>query len=149
MNMKRIMMVVVGLLAGVAQAQSTLYWDGGIADIGTDGNGASAGGAGTWDTTTKNWDAGAAPHVSWNNANNDTAVFAGTAGTVTLGAPVTAGGLTFNTANYVLTGGTITLAGSATINCGANATISSAIAGTAGLTKTGGGGSYPHGHQLL
>lgn len=133
---------VSSLLAASSASAATRYWDGGSADILTDGNGASAGGAGTWDTTLLNWDAGASPHVAWNNSNNDTAEFAGTAGTVTLGTGITAGGLTFNTAGYTVTGSTLTLAGASApilnVSTGTS-TISSDLAGTNGLEKTGGG----------
>src|SRR5688572_3542498 len=71
------------------------WWDGGAADIITNGDGASAGGAGTWNTSLKNWDQGnGLAHVAWDNLNGDTAIFGGsTAGTVTLPADVTAKGL--------------------------------------------------------
>ena len=101
----------VALWAGSAHA-GTVYWDGGTVDILTDGDGASDGGAGTWDITIFNWDAGVAPHVAWINGNNDTAVLGGTAGTVTLGAGITAGGLTFGATDYILAGAnTLTLGG--------------------------------------
>jgi len=117
------------------QAQSTLFWS---------GNGTSQGGEGTWDTTEERWgtDEGG-PYTSiWNNSNNDTAVFAGTAGTVTLGTGITAGGLTFNTAGYTITGNTLTLAGASApiVNVATGtSTIASNIAGTAGLEKSGTG----------
>ncbi len=127
-----------------ASAQSTLYWDGGTTDITTDGNGASGGTAGTWDTTIKNWDAGASPHVAWDNTNNDTAVFGGTSGTVTLGANVTVGGLTFNTNGYSVAPGTgpfgITFGAPGDINVSTGTTtITAAIGGSSAITKTGGG----------
>jgi autotransporter-associated beta strand protein len=130
-----------------ASAQSTLYWDGGAVDIPTDGNGASGGTAGTWDTTLLNWDAGVSPHVAWDNTDTlenpaDIAVFGGTAGTVTLGTGITAGGLTFNINNYIITGGTLTLAGASTpiinVTTGGS-TISSQISGSNGLQKNGTG----------
>jgi len=132
--------LVLALAAGSANAV-TLYWDGGTTDILTNGNGASAGGAGTWDTTIKNWDVGAVPHVAWVNANNDTAVFGGTAGTVTLGAGITVGGLQFDTAGYVIQSDTLTFGAAGSIAANANATISSVIAGggTKTITKTGAG----------
>jgi hypothetical protein len=73
------------------------YWDGTIASGTT--NGASDGGTANWDNgTTTNWDRGpglSAP-VAWNNAGSDTAVFGGTAGTVTLDNNITLDGLTVN-----------------------------------------------------
>lgn len=108
-------------------------------------------GAGTWDTTNLKWSTvtgGPYDEAIWNNSNLDTAVFQGTAGTVTLGAPVTVGGMTFNTANYQVTGNstnTLTLAAGADIhstvgtNNGNDPEISAVLAGTNGFTKTGTG----------
>jgi autotransporter-associated beta strand protein len=79
------------------------WWEGGSVDLAGNGNSASTGGAGTWNTTLLNWDAGAVPRVAWNNAGNDTAIFGGTAGAVALTAPITVGGLTFNTIGYTFT----------------------------------------------
>jgi autotransporter-associated beta strand protein len=108
-----------------------------------DGNGSTApnptGGSGTWDTTTANWWTGS--NVTWPTAgtNND-AVFANTAGTVTISGGVTANDLTFSTNGYTVTGGTLTLNGSTpTLNSVGTATINSAVLGTAGLTKSGAG----------
>ena len=96
---------------------ATLFWDGGTTNIAGNGNGASAGGVGNWDTTITNWDAGAVPYVAWDNANLDTAVFGGTAGIVTLTAPIIVGGLTFShtSGTYTLQTGTLTLAAGALI----------------------------------
>lgn len=127
-----------------AHAQNR-WWDGGSSDIAGNGNGASAGGAGTWNTTLTNWDAGASAMVAWNNANLNTAVFGGTAGTVTINAPVSAGGLTFTTAGYTVAGTSpniLTLGGTtATITTSslattASTTLSTPIEGTlsGGLT---------------
>ena len=99
-------------------------------------SGGTTGGTGTWDTGTPLWD-NLGTMVNWVNANNDTALFGGTAGTVTLGAPITAGGLTFTSNGYLLTGDTLTLAAPIGSNSpviqvtgnGARATISSVLAG--------------------
>ncbi|MBZ9850374.1 autotransporter-associated beta strand repeat-containing protein [Mesorhizobium sp. CA14] len=133
--------VLLALLVGLAAnptAAADLYWD-------ADGSGVQLGGTGTWNTaapalwnTTGNATAG--PFVIWSNATPDNALFAGTAGTVTLGAPITAGSLTFNVSGYTIAGGTLTLGGAtSTITATGNATISSIIAGSAGLNKAGGG----------
>lgn len=102
-------------------------------------------GSGTWSTGSALWSNGVTDSV-WSNAGNDIAVFGnanGAAGTVTLGSAVTAGGITFNAAgsgNYLITSGTITLAGTTpTITTNVNATISSGLTGSAGLTKAGAG----------
>lgn len=125
--------------AGFAEVQAAnLTWDPLL-----DGDGV-IGGAGAWNTTDLFWDPmGTDPviadNLAWINANNDTAIFGGTGGTVTLGVPITAGGLRFDTAGYIVTGNTLTLAGGGTINTVADATISSIVAGGAGLNKTGAG----------
>ena len=127
-------------LAVTRSAPGSRWWDGGTATIATNGDGASAGGSGTWDTTIQNWDQGSGlPHAAWDNGDDDTAVFAGTAGTVTLGAAVSASGLRFDSANYSITGGTLTLTSGGSIAANANATIASAITGSTGLSKTGAG----------
>lgn len=111
------------------------YWD--INGTGT--------GTGTWDLSSPYWNSASdgvtGPMVAWNNAGLDNAYFGGTAGTVTLGTPITANALIFNTTGYTLSGGTLTLAGTTptiTVNTGTD-TIGSVIAGTAGLTKSGAG----------
>lgn len=132
-----------GLLAFAALSSTlradTLTWD----SSGLNPN-APVDGAGAWDTTSALWSNGTVDSI-WNNAGNDIAVFGssnGAAGTVTVDT-ITAGGLTFNAAtsgSYLLSGGTLTLGGSTpTITTNANAEISSAIAGTTGLTKAGSG----------
>src|SRR6476646_6671638 len=65
-----------------------------------------SGGSGTWDSTSNFWWNGTSD-TAWTDGN--AAVFAGTAGTVTLAGPVSATGLTFSTTGYTLTGSTITL----------------------------------------
>jgi len=125
---------------GFTHAQSSLVWDSSGADP-LD----PVDGPGIWNLTDALWSNGAVDGV-WNNATNDTAVFGnanGAAGTVTLGSAITVGGLTFNAAGsgtYTVTGGTLTLGGSSvTIQTVADAEISSVIAGSAGLVKTGAG----------
>ena len=124
-------------VAGMARFASaaSLTWD----SSGT--NAASpVDGSGTWDTSSSLWSNGSSDIV-WPN-DTTIAVFGngGTAGTVTLGTGITAGGLIFNpnlVGNYVITGNTLTLGGSIIANT--NATINSNIAGTSGLTVTGAG----------
>lgn len=108
------------------------------------GNSTNLGGTGTWNSTdTTKW------FVSTENTQWVTtagAVFAGTAGTVTVNGTQTVGrGLTFSTTGYTLTGGNITLNGSnATLNTittdtSVSATIDSVLSGSNGLTKAGNG----------
>ena len=128
---------ILGLAGGPANAAAR-YWDGGTTDIVTNGDGASDGGAGTWDTTILNWDQGAEPHAAWVNANNDTAVFGGAAGTVTLAEPISVGGLQFSAAGYTITGDTLNFAAANTITAGATATIESGITGSPAVSIAGG-----------
>ncbi len=83
----------------------TVYWDG--PNTGGAGDGVSQGGTATWSTSVANWDNGTVRAVWHNDA--DSAVFGGTAGTVTLGGAISISNLTFsNTAGtYTLTGSTL------------------------------------------
>ncbi|MGY0798534.1 autotransporter-associated beta strand repeat-containing protein [Lysobacter sp. A286] len=114
------------------------YWD-------ANGTAVGSGGSGTWNLSNLNWspngDGVSGPFaLPWSNALLDNAIFGGTAGTVNLGDPIAVQNLNFNTAGYVLTGGTLTLGGaSPTITTAGSATINSIIAGTSGLTKAGAG----------
>jgi len=110
----RLTLALLVLTAGSVQAR-TRWWDGGTTYIGSNGNSASGGGTGTWSTTILNWDAGASPHVAWNNANNDTAIFDGTAGTVNVAVPITVGGVIFNVASYSFTGTPVEIASGAIV----------------------------------
>ncbi|MEO5716091.1 MAG: autotransporter-associated beta strand repeat-containing protein [Luteolibacter sp.] len=119
-------------------------WAGSLTWDGSDtGNAAADGGAGTWDTnTTANWWNGSAD-VVWPalGGTDDDAVFANSAGTVTV-STVTANDLTFSTTGYILTGSTLTLNGTTptiTTDPGVAASISSVVAGSVGLTKAGTG----------
>jgi fibronectin-binding autotransporter adhesin len=129
-------MVVLG--AAPAAHAADRHWD-------ANGTGVGTGGIGTWDLTNLNWspsgDGVSGPYnAPWNNTTLDNAIFGGTAGTVTLGAPITVHNLTFNTASYTLTGSTLTLAGATpTITNSGTTTINSVIAGLSGLTKAGAG----------
>ena len=128
---------------------ATFYWD---ADADAAGNNATTGsglgnigGPFTWDTTLTNWWNGVSvADQAWMNGG-DIAVFTGTAGTVTLGAPIMAGGLIFNSSGYTLTGSTLTLAaptglGSPVIavnGLNSRAKLDAILAGSSGFTKTG------------
>ena len=114
----------------------TYYWDGTSTTANADG------GAGPWNTTTNNWNdaatGGAA--ATWPSTGTDNkAVFGGVAGTVTIIAGgVTANSLEFNTANYTVAGGPLTLNGTApSITNGVTATINVNLTGTEGVTKLG------------
>ena len=142
---------------GPSLQAATLYWDSDASA--TDNNaltGANLGGTGDWNSSALNWWNPLATLQAWDNSAFDMAVFTGAAGTVTLKAPMIAGGLTFNRNGYLLTSdvpasNTLTLTpptGSAspviTVNnngLGTNrATISALLAGSSGFTKVGNGG---------
>lgn len=101
-------------LAITAGAQQTLNWDPGLTD-------SSGGGAGTWNLNgTANWYNGTADARWLDNSPGGTnsAVFGGTAGTVTLASSLSASNLQFTTTGYTLSGaGTLTL-GAGGINAG-------------------------------
>jgi fibronectin-binding autotransporter adhesin len=128
---------LIAALFSAPSMAANLYWD-------TNGTGIGLGGSGPWNTSTQLWgqaaDGVSGPYVPWSNGNNDTAVFAGTAGTVTLGNNIVAGGISFNVSGYTVSGAnTLTLAGAQpTIVVTGTAEIDATVAGTAGLAKTGG-----------
>jgi autotransporter-associated beta strand protein len=88
----------------------------------------------TWDTSSLNWDSG----LAWTNDN--LAIFGATgAGAVTIDAGgVSAGSLAFDAPGYTIGGGPLTLSGSS-VSANQDATITSVIAGTHGLDKSGTG----------
>jgi len=66
-------------------AATSFYWEGGTTNISGNGNGISLGGSGTWNNTTISWDQGSnLPYTNWPSLTNSQAIFAGTAGTVTI-----------------------------------------------------------------
>ncbi len=141
----RIRRGLIGLFAAAAMISSVhaadVTWD-------IDPGAGVTGGAGTWNTTDSKWttDNGTS-NIAWTNANNDTAVFGGTVGTVALGAPITVGGLKFN-AGYTLNGSssnvlTFGTPGNIFTDTGVEATISSTLlTGSTAINKTGAGGLH-------
>jgi autotransporter-associated beta strand protein len=110
-----------------------------------------SGGTGTWDTSSINWNdpaSGTANNYQWLNTGSERANFANTAGTVTLGAPITAYGINLSVANYSIQGSVspnppnlLTLSGAGgviSVSTGTD-TIAAPIGGLVGLTKTGNG----------
>jgi fibronectin-binding autotransporter adhesin len=125
--------LVVGA-AGSAAGQTEYHWN------------PPAGGAGSWDLSTANWSTNPAGplNYTWVNSGSERANFGGTGGAVALAAGgITAFGLNFTATNYALSGGPLTLAGTggpvAVPNAADVATISTVVAGSVGLTKTGAG----------
>ena len=112
-----------------------VYWDGGTADLDPNvaaPDGASTGGAGTWNTALKNWDPGTGEpdYTAWDNTKGFTASLGGTTpGTVTLASDISAGKLAI-TGAYTLALGSnsLTLTG-----------VGTAISGNAAITVSGTG----------
>ena len=109
-----------------------LNWDPGATGTST------AGGTGVWNTTSAFWyNSTTASDAGW--VTSDDAAFGGTAGgTVTLSGSISAADVIFNTSGYTITGSTLALT-AGTINAVQNATIGSALSGSAGVTKLGTG----------
>ena len=115
----------IHLYSTKAQA-AVIYWDGGTIDITANGDGLSQGGTGTWGGMTKNWDSTSGrAHVAW--SKRYTAVFGGTAGTVTTSANVTVAGLVFNTDGYIIAGSSTILIKSGGITANGNVTINAPL----------------------
>lgn len=140
---RQLTQIALGVLLTIGiNAQSlaaVLYWDG-------DGTGNVGGGSGSWSQTDSRWSttASGATYQPWNNTNLDDAWLANTAGTITLGEPITVRSLTVRTDGYVINGYSLTLAGgTGVIDVGTTTsvglTVNSVITGSVGLTKRGSG----------
>ena len=108
------------------------------------GDSTITGGAGTWDqNTTGNWTIdGGANNINWDNSGSRVIpVFGNVGGAVTLASPISADGVIVNTDAYTFSGDTLTLGGpSPSVNVATGTTeMAQVIAGSAGLTKLGGG----------
>src|ERR1700722_6641116 len=121
-----------------------LYWDAdGTATGNNPASGAGLGGSGNWDQISALWFNGGSD-VAWVNANNDDAIFSGTAGTVTLTENISAGNLYFTnaTGNYLITNATgaevLTVAGVIDTGGGEH-TIGAPIGNSGTLNKNGAG----------
>ncbi|EDY20580.1 autotransporter-associated beta strand repeat protein [Chthoniobacter flavus Ellin428] len=136
-------LVLSTALTLAVRSASSLFWD---ADQNATGNvtdGTNLGGTGTWDlnSTANWWDGSSASDTQWQNG--DAATFVGPSGTVTLGTPIIASGLTFNSAGFTLAGtgsNVITLnAQPATVDGRVNPTIMANASATisAGLALNG------------
>ena len=101
----------------------------------------NGGASGTWQNGGAGWLNGGFG-ATWNNATPDTATFAGVSPqAVNISGGVTVGHLTFAADAYTLGGsGTLTLnTGTVQVDAGLTAILSNAVAGSAGLTKSGAG----------
>ena len=119
-----------------AAAQTTYAWDPNQTGSGSDGSG-------NWDSVTGDW-ASSGSTLAWVDGGNAVIGYGtGAAGTITIGSQVAPNSITFNPAasgNYAISGGSINLPNaSMSITANTNATISSALVGSGGLTKSGNG----------
>ena len=118
------------------------FWDGPSGP----NNGVIDGGTGTWDAVNQNWtNADGTVNTGW---QSNFAIFEGTPGTVTVdnsAGAISTTGMQFAVDGYAITGGTLTLAGTApvirvgdgtTAGAGYTATIDNVLAGTGTLMKT-------------
>ncbi|RBP35926.1 autotransporter-associated beta strand protein/T5SS/PEP-CTERM-associated repeat protein [Roseimicrobium gellanilyticum] len=127
----------VNLIVSLTDLQ---YWDG----PNVLGNNVVDGGTGTWNNTSANWTTEVGiPNSAW---NSKTAIFQGTAGTVTLGDDIDFEGLQFVTSGYVINQDLAQLYALHTatdavvlVNAGAQATINAPITGSGGIAKGGTG----------
>ena len=106
----------------------------------------AGGGSGTWTSAGTTWATNSGGAGAGQAQSSSTLIFGDTAGTVTVSGGVTvSNGMTFQTTGYDVQGSTITLAGnsaannSITADTGVTTTVSSELAGTAGMTKSGAG----------
>jgi len=146
----------VSILTGSLAHSANITWDITPGIVGG-GDSAITGGTGTWNLTSGDWSIdGGVTDFAWSNLTNalDTAVFGGTAGTVTVSGPINLGGMTFSLAGYTVTGSSLNFGASPGVidtsatGTGGITTVSSALTGTAGLIlnangdlSAGGGGS--------
>ena len=135
---------IAGAFDSPASALTNYFWDPGASATGT-----GSGGPGTWDISSLNWYPGSGTSdVAWPNTTSYNANFGGTSpGTVSLGANIAAGALTFATSGYTVAGGTYALnlgSGGLTVTAASGtATISGAALNlTAAQTWTGVSGGF-------
>jgi autotransporter-associated beta strand protein len=133
-------LIGIGVSTAPRAKAANLYWD-------ANGTTPGTGDSGNWDNSSAFWSttsAGTDASIIGSFSSADIAYFTGTAGTATLTGPITIGGLVFNGADFTVTGDTLTLAASSgaptiSVTSGNVATLSSIVAGTSGLTKSGAG----------
>jgi fibronectin-binding autotransporter adhesin len=78
--------IVLEQSAAASVLPQVMYYDGGTADIVTNGDAAAFALAGSWNTTLLNWDQGAVAHLPWVNDGSATAILATGAYNVTVDA---------------------------------------------------------------
>jgi hypothetical protein len=106
-----LVLLVIALATPSSALAANRWWDG--ATIVDPGDGIGAGGSANWGNTNKVWDQGfGLDHTNWVNGANDTAIFEGAPGTVSIthGAGVTVSALIFQTDGYTLNGNNVNCA---------------------------------------
>jgi hypothetical protein len=140
----KLTIAVIASIPTVARAaDATLTWDAAPATPGVQG------GAGTWASPGgPNWFNGT-NNVTWANVNVDSALFNATpAGTVNLSGTVVARFVTFDVPGYTLSGGTLQIGRSGSVDGGIVANADATIASPIRLTS-GGDGWYKSGAGTL
>ena len=118
---------------------TNLYWDP------THSDSATAGGSGDWNTSDAYWyNPATGEDQTWDNSGAYTAIFAGTAGTVTLDTTISADTLSFQSDGYVLNSAsdadTLTTGGyGISVGAGMTDTVNADLTGSNGLSKIGTG----------
>jgi len=107
----------ITISSGTTPSTGLFYWDGPTTSGTTDG--VSQGGTADWDTSTTSWDMGfgfAGPFV-WDNASSPSAIFGGSAGTVTLTENIAVSNINITIPNgYVFEGSNMNFAPGALID---------------------------------
>ena len=122
--------------SGTAGLQGPLTFAGALNSLASSLTWTGTGSGGTW----SNGSAGSFGSNFANNLNSPV-TFSGNNETVTISGTVQAGALDFqaaNTGSYVLSGGTLEMGGGINVKAGNRAVIQSTLAGSSGLTLTGG-----------
>jgi autotransporter-associated beta strand protein len=128
----RVPLSTIGImvLTALLSHSEVLFWDGNPT------TGDADGGNGTWNLSNTNWDSAERSGTDqvWSNIVANSAVFGGTAGTVTLASPITVSGLSFNTSGYVLNGSTsaLNISGNVRISLGTGVSLATLTGGVAG-----------------
>ncbi len=138
--------------AGTAGLQGPLSFSGSLLNTSPVSGGVywaadpAGGGSGTWTSSGTTWATGPGGVGSGQTQSDQTLIFAETSGTVGVSDSVSvSNGMAFQTTGYAVESGTVTLAGVTTANnaittdAGVTTTISSELAGTTGMTKSGSG----------
>lgn len=131
--------LVFCVLTNDAFAQSPLAWDPFNTHGGTALAPTGSGGTGVWDLTTANWSNGGSVDVIWINIAPETAIFGGTAGTITVSSGINISTLDFQTGGYTLTSGSLVLGAGGVITTATGSTQIASTIGGADFTKSGGG----------